>query len=146
MSTTATDKKFVLLQPGMHDMPDSINDKPRLYAQKCSNCGETFSSLSRVYCANCGKETLERMLLSTSGTIYTYTVVHQPLRGSLMVPPYVIAQISMPEGVTVQTIMTDIEPDKVKIGMQVEICLRQVEENDDGEAVVNYFFRPAAAA
>jgi len=146
MSSTVADKKFVLLQEGMHDMPESISDKPRLYAQKCSNCGEAFSSLYRVYCANCGKETLERLLLSTYGTIYTYTVVHQPLRGSLMVPPYVIAQIRMPEGVTVQTIMTDIEPDKVKIGMDVEICLKQVEENDDGEVVVNYFFKPVAAA
>ena len=145
MSSTVADKKFVLLQAGMHDMPKTVHDKPRLYAQKCSNCGEAFSSINRVYCANCGKEALERLLLSTSGTIYTYTVVHQPLRGSLMTPPYVIAQIRMPEGVTVQTIMTGIEPDQVKIGMAVEICLKQVEENDDGEAVVNYFFRPVAA-
>ena len=86
------------------------------------------------------------MLLSTAGTIYTYTVVHQPLRGSLMVPPYVIAQIRMPEGVSIQAIMTDIEPDQVKIGMEVEICLKQVDENDAGEVVVNYFFKPVADA
>lgn len=146
MSSTVAEKKFVLLQAGMHDMPESMSDKPRLYAQRCSNCSEAFSSLSRVYCANCGKETMQRMLLSTSGTIYTYTVVHQPLRGSLMEPPYVIAQVRMPEGVSIQTIMTDIEPDRMKIGMEVEICLKQVDENDEGEAVVNYFFRPVAAS
>ncbi len=145
MSSTVAEKKFVLLRTGMHDVPKSMTDQPRLYAQQCSNCGEAFSSIDRVYCANCGKETLERLLLSTSGTIYTYTVVHQPLRGSLMTPPYVIAQVRMPEGVTVQTILTDIEPDQVKIGMAVEICLKQVEENDDGEAVVNYFFKPVGA-
>lgn len=146
MTATATKKGMRPLREGMFEMPESLEGKPRLYAQRCTACGEVFNTTQRAFCANCGKPALERVLLGTQGTIYTYTIVHQALRGSLMTPPYVIAQIRMPEGVVVQTIMTGLEPAQVRIGMPVEICLKEVSQSEEGEPLVTYFFRPLEAA
>jgi uncharacterized OB-fold protein len=63
-----------------------------------------------------------------------------------MEAPYVLARVRLPEDVTVQTIITDVELDEVAIGMPVEICLRQLTEDDDGNSVVNFFFKPAKRA
>jgi uncharacterized OB-fold protein len=145
MTSTQT-AEMVPLRAGMFEMPDSIEGKPRLYGQRCKNCKEVFATTGREYCANCGERALEQILLGTSGKVHTFTIVHQQLPGSLMEPPYVIARVTLPEGVSVQTVLCDVEPEDVKIGMPVEICLRQLEEDDEGRAVVNFFFRPGVTS
>jgi hypothetical protein len=137
--------KLVPLREGMFKMPHSITGKPKLYGQRCSTCGEVFAN-QRVYCANCCQETLERITLGTEGEIATYTIVRQQLAGSFIEAPYVLARVRLPEDVSVQTIITDVELDEVAIGMPVEICLRQLTEDDDGNPVVNFFFKPAKRA
>ena len=141
MTGTETANELVPLQAGLFEMPESIDGVPRLYGQRCANCGEVFTSASRRYCANCGESSLERILLGTSGTVHTFTTVYQKLPGSLIEPPYVIARVMLPEGVQVQTVLRDVEPDEVKIGMPVEIFLAPL-EIDEGRTVVNFFFRP----
>jgi len=142
MTTKATEE-LVPLRAGMFEMPDSIDGVPRLNGQRCSACREVFASTDRVYCANCGEEALERIQLSAQGVVHTFTVVHQQLKGSLMHPPYVIARVRFPENVTVQSVLTDIEPGDVTIDMPVEACLKQVSEDEHARRVVNVFFRPA---
>ena len=88
---------------------------------------------------------LERITLGARGTVFSYTIVRQQLPGALVQAPYVMARVKLPEGVTVQTIITDIELEEVTIGMAVEICLKQLTEDDEQRAVVNFFFRPAKA-
>lgn len=143
-------RKLVPLRPGMFEMPESLEGTPRLYGSRCTACGEIFADTRRVYCANCSQRALERITLGTTGEVYSYTTVRQPLRGSLIEPPYVIARVRLPEGVSVQTVLSDIEvpvdePPAVEIGMAVEICLKALKEDEDGNTVVNFFFRPARA-
>ncbi len=71
--------------------------------------------------------------------------MRQQLKGALVQAPYVMARVKLPEGVTVQTIITNVELDGVTIDMPVEICLKQLSEDDEQRAVVNFFFRPANA-
>jgi uncharacterized protein len=133
----------VPLRDDLFEMPESLEGTPLLYGQRCRNCGEVFSGGRRVFCANCSAEALERITLSTSGEVYSYTTVRQALKGALVQPPYVIAQVRLPERVTVQTVLTGVEPEQVRIGMPVEICLRPLGEDEEGNTLVNFFFRPA---
>lgn len=135
--------KLVPLREGMFKMPRSINGKPRLLGQRCTSCGEQFSN-QRKFCANCCQPTLEAVTFGTSGEITTYTTVRQQLPDALIKVPYVIARVRLDEGVSVQTILTEVEPDEVTIGMKVVSCLKQVTEDSSGNAVVNSFFRPAS--
>ncbi len=146
MTTTEAktgDGALIPLREGMFEMPSSIDGTPRLKGQRCTNCEEVFGSADRVFCANCGEQALEPVLLGTSGELLTYTLVRQQLSGSLIEVPYLIGRVRLPEGVSVQTIVTDVEPEDVSVGMELEICLKQVMEDDDGNSVVNFFFRPA---
>lgn len=141
MTTSA--QRMVPLRPGMFEMPDTIDGTPALYGQRCATCHETFGTTGREFCANCGEPALERVTLSTSGEVFTCTIVRQQLRGALVQVPYVLARVRLPEGVTVQTVLTEVDPAHAYIGMPVEICLKQLTEDEDGNAVVNFFFRPS---
>ncbi len=141
--TAASVKKLVPLRPGMFEMPDRLDGTPRLYGQRCRDCGEIFAEARRAYCANCSSEALERITLGTTGEVHSYTTVHQQLKGALVQAPYTIARVRLPEGVSVQTILADVDPAKVRTGMPVEICLRALTEDAEGNTVVNFFFRPA---
>lgn len=133
--------ELVPLEKGRFEMPDSIDGVPRLYGQRCVNCHELFTSTSREYCANCGRRSLERMQLGTSGTVHTFTTVYQKLPGSLLEPPYVIARVTLPGGVRVQTVICEVGPDEIRVGMPVEIFLAPLAIEED-RIVVNFFFRP----
>ncbi|MDK1025412.1 MAG: OB-fold domain-containing protein [Gammaproteobacteria bacterium] len=144
MTATITQPNLVPLRSGMYEMPDSIDGTPRLYGQRCTSCGEIFTTTHREYCAYCGKQTMESRRLGTIGIVQTFTIVHQELKGSLMETPYVIARVQLTDDrVQIQTVLCDVEPNDVTIGMQVEICLKQVDEDEDKQIVVSFFFRPA---
>jgi uncharacterized OB-fold protein len=140
--TSSSVKKLVPLRPGMFEMPETLEGTPRLYGQRCRDCGEVFASAQRVFCANCSSQALERITLGARGEVHSYTVVHQQLRGALVEAPYVIARVKLAEGVTVQTILADVDPAEVRTGMPVEICLRALGETEQGDTLVNFFFRP----
>lgn len=141
--TTDSKVKMTPLREGMFEIPETLDGTPLLLGQRCTSCGEVFIGLEREFCANCCEPALVRTTLSTRGELFTYTVVHQQLRGALVEVPYVMARVRLPEGVTVQTILIDIEPNAVQIGMPVDICLRKLGEGEDGSILVNFFFRPA---
>lgn len=145
MTATTTQPKIVPLRAGMYEMPDSIDGTPRLYGQLCTSCCEIFTTTQREYCAYCGKQTMQSRLLGTNGIVQTFTIVHQELKGSLMETPYVIARVQLTDDrVQIQTVLCDVEPNDVTIGMPVEICLKQVDEDEDKQKVVSFFFRPAS--
>lgn len=145
MTSADTAQRLVPLREGMFEMPDTIEGTPKLFGQKCTACNEVFNTTERVYCANCSEEALERITLSTEGTVFSYTIVRQQLNGALIQAPYVMARVKLAEGVTVQTIITDIELEDVTVGMPVKICLKQLSEDEEDRPIVNFFFRPATA-
>jgi uncharacterized OB-fold protein len=57
---------------------------------------------------------------------------------------YGVAQVDLPEGPRVQSILFG-EPDDFAIGTEVEIDLETLRQNKDGDDVVIYRFRPAHA-
>jgi uncharacterized OB-fold protein len=86
------------------------------------------------------------MELSTRGTIHTWTYCHVPLFGKkdAGVAGYGVAQVDLPEGPRVQSILSG-GPDDFAIGMEVDIDLETLRQNKEGDDVVIYRFRPADA-
>jgi uncharacterized protein len=110
-----------------------------LRIQKCRSCG-TLRYYPRAVCPKCLSEDTEWMLASGRGTVYTHTATHQNqapgFRESL---PYVLAYVTLEEGVQMLTNIVDCPPDEVKIGMPVEVTF--VDVNDE---IAVPFFRPRA--
>ena len=71
----------VPIEPGFFTVPDDPAAPPRLLGSRCRACGEHFFP-RRLVCARCLAEGCEDVLLSTRGTLYTWTYVHFPLFGS----------------------------------------------------------------
>ena len=92
------------------------------------------------YCPTCGSTSTEPRALSGRGTLYSYTVNHQPWDG--VGDLYLVALVELEEqsDVRLMTNLVDIEPEDVRIGMPVEVFF---EERENDPPVYLPLFRPA---
>jgi uncharacterized OB-fold protein len=135
----------VPIEAGFFRIPDDPDDSPRLLGSRCPSCDEVFFP-RRLVCARCLHEGTDDVELSTRGRIWTWTYCHVPMFGKkdADVGGYGVAQVDLPEGPRVQSILLG-GPDDFEIGMEVEIDL-EVLRNDGDDEVVIYRFRPLAEA
>jgi uncharacterized OB-fold protein len=83
----------------------------------------------------------DELPLSTRGSVFSYTVVHQAPGGRPT--PYVLAYVDLPEQVRVLA-QLDMPPRDVSLGMPVHLALRTVEQDTAGP-VMGYAFTAAEA-
>jgi len=120
-----------------------LGERPHLLGIRCRSCGTTYIKSGRVACSKCGAATaFDETPLSTHGTLWVYSIVHQSAPG--IPTPYVAAIVDLPERVSVRCNLVDVEPDPAKIpfGMPVEMTTRKVRTDKDGNDVIAFFFRP----
>ena len=110
----------------------------RLLASKCKSCGQIyFPALER--CVECYRQDMEEVKLSKTGKIYTYTVVQMPVKN--YEPPFALAWVELPEGVRLFTQLKDWENKELKIGMDVNLVIDTLWEEEEKE-VYGYKFVP----
>ena len=144
MSTAASPAKKVPIEAGFFTIPDDEKHSPQLLGSKCKKCGEVFFPRRHV-CAKCLHRKTVDVLLSSTGTIYSYTYVHFPLFGGKReAKGYGVGQIDLPEGPRVQSILMG-GPNDFKIGMPVTMELETLKQNKEGQDVVIFRFRPVGA-
>jgi uncharacterized protein len=141
MSEKSDGKTMVPLREGVFRLPDSPDGKPILIGSKCPNCGSYYFP-QREICISCGRKGLDKADLSTRGKIWTFTIARQTPPGSWIEAPYAIAVVELPEKVAIRAVLTDVDLDAVKVGMDVEIVLAKMKVNDEGNDVMSYKFRP----
>ena len=139
-------KKFIPVKEGLWTNPANPGEKPQLIGSRCGDCGEIFFPKRwKGICLNCQEMNLEDILLSRRGKIYSYTVVMQarpqpaPYKGPV---PYALAWVELPEGVRFETLLTDGDFDRLAVGMDVELVIEKLHDDDDGNEVLSYKFRP----
>ena len=54
-----------------------------------------------------------------------------------------LAKVELPEGPLVTTVITGCDPEKVSIGMEVDLQIEKVKEDEAGNEVMAYVFKPA---
>lgn len=135
----------VPIEPGFFRIPDNRDALPVLLGSRCPACEEVFYP-RRVVCARCLHEGCDDLDLSPRGRIWTWTWCHVPMFGKVDadVAGYGVAQIDLPEGPRVQAILMG-DADQFAIGDEVEIGLETLRENDDGDEVVIYRYRPVVS-
>lgn len=122
-----------------------LGESPALVGSRCPSCGEHFYP-PRYVCLNCYQEGLDEVALSTRGELWTYTVARMALPGTLAAAPYVIAQVRLPEGVQVATVLADVDPEAVRIGMPLELAVEKASTDSEGNDVMTFKFRPVKEA
>jgi uncharacterized protein len=92
----------------------------KLLLKRCRDCGETHF-YPRALCPACFSGDTEWYEASGRGRIYTFSVMRR-------VPvPYVIAFVTLAEGVSMMTNIVDCDFDSVAIDQEVELTFRQTE-------------------
>jgi hypothetical protein len=108
-----------------------------LLLRRCDDCGSVIW-YPRPFCPVCGSLHTSWSEASGKGTIYSFTVVHRSgLEGYRDALPYVVAYVELEEGPRVMTNIVGCEPDKVEIGMAVQVVF-----HDTGHGSALFRFEP----
>ena len=130
------------VRPGLFTTSASTDGKPRLIGGKCPACKEV-SFPNRDICPNCQHESLQEILLSRNGKIYSYSIVMQQPRPYYKGPvPYALGFVELPDEVRIETLFTDCDTDNLEVGMEVELVIDHLYEDDTGKKLITYKFRP----
>jgi uncharacterized OB-fold protein len=109
-----------------------------LKIQKCADCGN-LQFYPRVICAKCFSDHVEWVKTSGRGTVLSYTVIYRPVSEAFAADvPYVLALVTLAEGPNMLTNIVGCPPEKVVIGMPVEVTF---EDWTDEISIAK--FRPA---
>jgi len=85
----------------------------------------------------------EKFSFSGLGEVYSFTVIYDAPTGFTEYVPYPIAIVKLAEGNMVTAQLTDVDLDKIYIGMPVEMVTRLLSvDGDRGLRNYGYKFRP----
>ena len=140
---TGEGKKKIAVKKGVYTIPLSPEEKGHLIGSRCKSCGKHFYPTRKI-CVNCYSEDMEEVALGQRGKIWSYTVARQAYPGTVLSPPFIMAYVELPEKAWVQTLVTDVEFDAVKIGMDVELYFFKASEDEEKE-IIAFAFRPTSA-
>ncbi|MDO9439057.1 Zn-ribbon domain-containing OB-fold protein [Hydrogenophaga sp.] len=91
----------------------------QLLVQCCSSCRKLRNPPGPM-CPACHSLDWQAQPLKGNGTVFSYTVHHHPKLPSFDTP-HVVVLVDMEEGVRVLGAMPGIDPERVQIGMQVQV-------------------------
>jgi hypothetical protein len=117
---------------------------PYLEGHKCQSCGAIFLG-ERAICSKCGtRDQMKAVRLANTGTLYVYSIVHRSFPGIEV--PYVSAIVDLDGGGTVKGNLINVEPnpEKVRLGMPVEVVYKDAlgRKDREGNSYLSYFFQP----
>ena len=92
---------------------DAANEE-KLLLKSCRSCGK-FHYYPRAHCPYCLSDDLEWIEASGKGSIYTFSVMRQATN------PYIIAYVSLEEGVRMLTNIVDCDPGAIQVEQPVEV-------------------------
>ncbi len=130
------------IKPGLFEWPAA---EPRLVGSRCRQCGEVRFPAD-LFCPQCCTESTEEIRLSRRGRLYSFTVQRfqppPPYRGPNPFVPYGVGMIELPEGLRITSVLEESDPDRLRVGMAMELVITKFFEDDEGNDVLAYKFKP----
>ena len=124
--------------------------EPALLGSRCKNCGTATFPAART-CMACSSQDMEIEELPRRGTLWTWTVqqfMPKSPYNSGETPetfkPYGVGYVELPGGVRVEGRLTENDPEKLEIGMEMEVVFEPYRTEDNGDEVISFFFKPVA--
>jgi uncharacterized protein len=129
--------------------PDVVGgspEDPRLIGSVCARCG-TVTFPSQRSCPRCTSEDVQARELATRGELWSWTIQYFAPKAPPYLPggveefePYGVGYIELPGEVRVEARLTESDPDRLRIGMLMDLTLIPVPGAPDK---VTFAFRPA---
>lgn len=125
-------------QPAVFRVPPKVDDANQHYWRggadgelrllRCQDCRAWIHPPAPI-CRECLSRDLEVETVSGRGVVHSYTLNHQPWNPT-MSHPYAIVLVELEEGPRLLTNLVDVDPDDVRIGMDVEVCFEVIGEGE----------------
>lgn len=139
--------KQVPIAEGLFTWPAA---NPALLGSRCQDCGiATFPAAES--CMACSGQNVAVEELPGRGTLWTWTVQQfmpkTPYKSNETMEtfkPYGVGYLELPGGVRVEGRLTENDPGKLHIGMEMDVVFEPYRTEDNGDEVINFFFRPVA--
>ena len=138
-------EKEIPILEGAWTTPSSPGEQPQLLGSHCPVCGEVYFPPKRKgICLNCQHPGLEEIKLSRRGKISTFSVVMQQPGGDFYKGgvPYAFGYINLPDGVRLETQFTHCDFETLTVGMDVELVIEKLYEDDEGNDIITFSFKP----
>jgi uncharacterized OB-fold protein len=118
--------------------------EPRLIGSECGRCG-TVTFPRQASCPNCTSQDVRERLLARQGTLWTWTIQcfapKSPYAGDPEAfEPYGVGYVELPGEVRVEALLTVNDPERLTIGMPMELVLVPAPGAGDRQT---FAFRPA---
>ncbi len=142
MSTNSiqTKQSIPLLPSGW----ETVNGRPYLAGTKCGACGAAFFPPLRIcpYCLT--DESVQKARLGNTGRLYAYTIIH--VSSKEFNPPYLFGYVILdPENIRIPALLTGIgDYNELKTGMKMEMIIEKLRDDDQGNELITYKFKPVA--
>jgi uncharacterized OB-fold protein len=138
--------------PAIEGWFDMDSKEPRLLGNRCTSCNSYFFPKTSFYCKNpsCEGTEFEEVPLSRTGTLWSFTNNCYKPPAPYMSPdpfePYAIAavELSKEKIVVLGQVVPGVEIKDLKAGMNMEMVVDKLFEDDENEYVV-WKWKPAAA-
>ena len=136
----SADKKMVSVDSFIFKPPSSPGGEAHFIGGRCTKCGG-YTLPRKMLCFRCGGEMEVAPLPGTKGTLYSFTLNQQPMPGAEIMPPYIIAQVLLPEGVIVETVLIDADFESLQPGMAVDMVVEKLKEDEEGNDVMTFKYK-----
>lgn len=141
MGNAPEEKQVIPVIEGAFEM--ERND-PHLIGTRCTKCGNAFFP-PRYVCSYCLTDKgIEKATLGNKGKLYAYTVINVARRD--FNPPYPFGFVIIePEMIRIPTLLTGIPEDTtLESGTEMEMVIEKLRDDNEGNEIVTYKFRPVA--
>ncbi len=130
----------------------ATDPQPHLLGSRCRSCSSYFFPKETMYCRNpgCASSDFEEVPLSRTGSVWSYTENHYEPPAPYVSPqpfvPYTVAAVELADEkmVVLGQIAADVDASELRTGMQVELVVEKLYEDDDSEYLI-WKWRPLAA-
>lgn len=114
----------------------------RLEGARCRKCNRIFYP-PKPSCPYCGFRETERVDLPKRGRVVSWSIENIVPEGYRVEAPVILALIELENGVKVLSTLTDVDPENLYEGMEVEAVLRRLwVEGTEGLIVYGIKFTP----
>ncbi len=129
-----------LVVQGIFSPPPYDKAPPTLLGGHCPECDRSYFPRSK-YCRHCLGEVRETDIGRT-GSLYSYTVVRtKPPWG--LPSPYSVVYVDLNESkLRVFGLFDPLAVDQLTIGLEVELCVKPLGQNSQGELCLRPYFSP----
>jgi len=130
------------VKEGLYTSIDASDEESALIGSRCSSCGELYFP-KRQLCQHCQHNKLEEVVLSKKGKIFSHTtIMQQPGRHYRGPVPYSFGWVEILEGIKIETLFTGCSDKDLAIGLEVEMVLKRLYEDENGNTIVCHMFTP----